>query len=111
MRKANTNDLQAETLKYFYLLFSDNDLLPLQDVVFNTEAHPFPRFQMGKLFKTGWERKAARDAQAEAQPDTIDGRFKIQTIEVTKTVAPVAEATAEAEELTEAAVAAIDLTT
>jgi len=26
-------------------------------VVFNTEAHAFPRFQLGKLFETGWERK------------------------------------------------------
>lgn len=47
----------AETLKYFYLLFSPNDLLPLDQVVINTEAHPFPRFDMGKLFSTGWQRK------------------------------------------------------
>ncbi|OQO07459.1 hypothetical protein B0A48_07156 [Cryoendolithus antarcticus] len=47
----------AETLKYFYLLFSSDDILPLTDVVFNTEAHAFPRFQMGKLFTTGWSRK------------------------------------------------------
>ncbi|MBN3297715.1 MA1C1 mannosidase, partial [Amia calva] len=32
----------AETLKYLYLLFSDDDLLPLEDWVFNTEAHPLP---------------------------------------------------------------------
>ncbi|RLN02186.1 hypothetical protein BBJ28_00001256 [Nothophytophthora sp. Chile5] len=32
----------AETLKYLYLLFSDDDLLPLDQIVFNTEAHPFP---------------------------------------------------------------------
>jgi mannosyl-oligosaccharide alpha-1,2-mannosidase len=51
----------AETLKYFYLLFKeDEDLLPLDEVVFNTEAHPFPRFELGKLFKTGWKRKAER---------------------------------------------------
>jgi len=49
--------LQAETLKYFYLLFSPNDLLPLHQIVINTEAHPFPRFQLGKLFSTGWKRK------------------------------------------------------
>ncbi|ETS86787.1 hypothetical protein PFICI_00615 [Pestalotiopsis fici W106-1] len=47
----------AETLKYFYLLFSPNELLPLDKVVINTEAHPFPRFEMGKLFSTGWTRK------------------------------------------------------
>lgn len=30
----------AETLKYFYLLFSETDLISLDDFVFNTEAHP-----------------------------------------------------------------------
>jgi mannosyl-oligosaccharide alpha-1,2-mannosidase len=30
----------AETLKYLYLLFSDNNLVNLDDWVFNTEAHP-----------------------------------------------------------------------
>ncbi|TAQ90505.1 hypothetical protein B7494_g1190 [Chlorociboria aeruginascens] len=47
----------AETLKYFYLLFSPNDLLPLDEIVINTEAHPFPRFKLGTLFETGWKRK------------------------------------------------------
>ncbi|KAH0526505.1 hypothetical protein TsFJ059_009813 [Trichoderma semiorbis] len=47
----------AETLKYMYLLFSPNDLLPLDKIVLNTEAHPFPRFDMGPLFSTGWKRK------------------------------------------------------
>lgn len=28
--------------RYLYLLFSDDDLLPLEDWVFNTEAHPLP---------------------------------------------------------------------
>lgn len=32
----------AETLKYLYLIFSDDDLLPLEHWIFNTEAHPFP---------------------------------------------------------------------
>uniref|UniRef100_A0A8V0YXA1 alpha-1,2-Mannosidase n=1 Tax=Gallus gallus TaxID=9031 RepID=A0A8V0YXA1_CHICK len=32
----------SETLKYLYLLFSDDDLLPFEHWVFNTEAHPFP---------------------------------------------------------------------
>nr|CAB3263604.1 mannosyl-oligosaccharide 1,2-alpha-mannosidase IA [Phallusia mammillata] len=32
----------AETLKYLYLLFSDDDLLSLDEFVFNTEAHPLP---------------------------------------------------------------------
>ncbi|GAP87711.1 putative glycoside hydrolase family 47 protein [Rosellinia necatrix] len=33
----------AETLKYFYLLFSPPDIISLDDYVFNTEAHPFLR--------------------------------------------------------------------
>lgn len=33
----------GETLKYLYLLFSDNpNLLSLDRFVFNTEAHPLP---------------------------------------------------------------------
>ena len=32
----------AETLKYLYLLFSDDSVLPLDQWVFNTEAHPLP---------------------------------------------------------------------
>ncbi|KAF8552304.1 glycoside hydrolase family 47 protein [Imleria badia] len=35
----------AETLKYLYLLFSDEDPLPLNKWVFNTEAHPLPVFE------------------------------------------------------------------
>ena len=52
-----SNAHQAETLKYLYLLFSPNDLLPLDQIVINTEAHIFPRFELGKLFSTGWKRK------------------------------------------------------
>ncbi|ERN07025.1 mannosyl-oligosaccharide 1,2-alpha-mannosidase MNS3 [Amborella trichopoda] len=32
----------GETLKYLYLLFGENNILPLDKFVFNTEAHPFP---------------------------------------------------------------------
>jgi len=64
-------------------------------VVFNTEAHPFPRFQLGKLFKTGWERKA-RDADGKLLPEkqqpgeapsVLDnmGPRKIETIHLTET--------------------------
>jgi mannosyl-oligosaccharide alpha-1,2-mannosidase len=30
----------AETLKYLYLIFSDDSVIPLDKYVFNTEAHP-----------------------------------------------------------------------
>lgn len=33
----------AETLKYFYLLFSEPDVVSLDQFVFNTEAHPLRR--------------------------------------------------------------------
>jgi endoplasmic reticulum Man9GlcNAc2 1,2-alpha-mannosidase len=32
----------GETLKYLYLLFDENNTLPLDKYVFNTEAHPLP---------------------------------------------------------------------
>lgn len=32
----------GETLKYLYLLFSDSNIIPLTEFVFNTEAHPIP---------------------------------------------------------------------
>ncbi|KAJ7870729.1 glycoside hydrolase [Mycena olivaceomarginata] len=36
--------LMSETLKYLFLLFSDDTVLPLDEYVFNTEAHPLPIF-------------------------------------------------------------------
>lgn len=33
----------AETLKYFYLLFSDTNVISLDEYVLNTEAHPLRR--------------------------------------------------------------------
>jgi len=52
----------AETLKYMYLLFDDeiSDWSNPEKVVFNTEAHILPRFDIGsegKVWKTGWTRK------------------------------------------------------
>uniref|UniRef100_A0A6Q2YJ68 alpha-1,2-Mannosidase n=1 Tax=Esox lucius TaxID=8010 RepID=A0A6Q2YJ68_ESOLU len=43
----------SETLKYLYLLFSDDDLLPLEDWVFNTEAHPLPVIRKSCLHGEG----------------------------------------------------------
>ncbi|KAF8155035.1 glycoside hydrolase [Mycena galopus ATCC 62051] len=37
--------LMSETLKYLFLLFSDDTVLPLDQYVFNTEAHPLPIFR------------------------------------------------------------------
>ena len=32
----------SETLKYLWLLFSEDDVLPLDEWVLNTQAHPMP---------------------------------------------------------------------
>jgi mannosyl-oligosaccharide alpha-1,2-mannosidase len=32
----------AETLKYLFLIFSEDTMMPLDEWVFNTEAHPLP---------------------------------------------------------------------
>lgn len=37
----------SETLKYLFLLFEDEDVLPLNEIVFNTEAHPLPKIHVG----------------------------------------------------------------
>jgi hypothetical protein len=34
----------AETLKYLYLTFTDDSVVPLDSWVFTTEAHPLPVF-------------------------------------------------------------------
>lgn len=60
----------AETLKYLYLLFDDDNKIPLDQYVFNTEAHPFPRFEMGKLFKTGWIRDGKKMNIEDIKVDT-----------------------------------------
>lgn len=41
----------SETLKYFYLLFSERNILPFHTWVFNTEAHPLPIFTPSFLTK------------------------------------------------------------
>ena len=81
MRICVDQTLQAETLKYFYLLFSPVDLLPLENIVINTEAHIFPRFKLARGLKTGWERRprdkeghiiqtADKEAAADNKPTT-----------------------------------------
>nr|XP_020658892.1 mannosyl-oligosaccharide 1,2-alpha-mannosidase IC [Pogona vitticeps] len=45
----------AETLKYLYLLFCEDDVLSLEDWVFNTEAHPLPVNRTGSLLKANMQ--------------------------------------------------------
>jgi mannosyl-oligosaccharide alpha-1,2-mannosidase len=39
----------SETLKYFYLLFSDKVIIPFDKYVINTEAHLLPIFEIKDL--------------------------------------------------------------
>ncbi|OCL13351.1 glycoside hydrolase family 47 protein [Glonium stellatum] len=74
----------AETLKYFYLLFGPNDILPLDEIVLNTEAHPLPRFDPDrKRLSTGWKRiprdsngnlvREVKKEEAKAHKTTVTG--------------------------------------
>lgn len=84
----------AETLKYLYLLFDDEDLIPLDKYVFNTEAHPFPRFDMEPLFKTGWERpyddprnvKTAVKTEEKKEQPKVDKKRPPKAVPVAKKV-------------------------
>jgi hypothetical protein len=58
----------SETMKYLYLLFADSSVLPLDDYVFNTEAHAFPVRRGATIIKEGAlaaERTAARRQAAQ----------------------------------------------
>ncbi|KAI0352086.1 seven-hairpin glycosidase [Trametes cingulata] len=55
----------AETLKYLYLLFTDEELIPLDRWVFNTEAHPLPVFEW-----SNWEKERYGIASAPSQGQT-----------------------------------------
>ncbi|KAF7798520.1 hypothetical protein EIP86_009741 [Pleurotus ostreatoroseus] len=50
--KPTRKDNDLPRLKYAYLLFTDDELVPLDKWVFNTEAHPLPIYQWSE-----WEKK------------------------------------------------------
>jgi len=41
-------------------------------VVINTEAHPLPRFELGKLLKTGWKRKPRVDGKLVVEAPQVE---------------------------------------
>lgn len=49
--------------RYLYLLFSDDDLLPLEDWVFNTEAHPLPIIRRSCLQDEATQEKTVSEWQ------------------------------------------------
>ncbi|KAH9879836.1 hypothetical protein J1614_001860 [Plenodomus biglobosus] len=58
----------GETLKYFYLIFSEPELISLDDWVFNTEAHPFriPKPKVTTEIKQKQKNKAKPKAGGES---------------------------------------------
>jgi mannosyl-oligosaccharide alpha-1,2-mannosidase len=52
----------AETLKYFYLIFSEPGVLSLDEWVFNTEAHPFRVPQ-------GWRKRMSKFVELDVELD------------------------------------------
>lgn len=71
-------------MKYLYLLFSDDDLLPLDQVVFNTEAHPLPIFHPTERFPTGWARKqpaAAAAPEPEVKKEPVAAAEPVAAVE------------------------------
>jgi len=59
--------------------------LPLDKVVINTEAHPLPRFELGKLLKTGWKRKPRVDGKIVVEAPRVE-TVQVEEV-VTKTAA------------------------
>eukprot|EP00929_Paragymnodinium_shiwhaense_P102645 TRINITY_DN65859_c0_g2_i1.p1 TRINITY_DN65859_c0_g2~~TRINITY_DN65859_c0_g2_i1.p1 ORF type:complete len:924 (-),score=165.54 TRINITY_DN65859_c0_g2_i1:139-2910(-) len=58
----------AETLKYLLLIFSDDSVLPVPDMVLNTEAHPLPTLATATAAGlSGWSCDVHDGAPAEAQ--------------------------------------------
>ncbi|OCK77242.1 glycoside hydrolase family 47 protein [Lepidopterella palustris CBS 459.81] len=88
----------AETLKYFYLLFGPNDILPLDQIVLNTEAHPFPRFEPDKKrLVTGWKR-ILRDAAGNLVREEEKEEVKVEAKSREVVVGLATEALIEAQE-------------
>ncbi|KAJ1816000.1 hypothetical protein LPJ75_002170 [Coemansia sp. RSA 2598] len=58
----------AETLKYLYLLFSPTDVLPLDEYVLNTEAHPLRIIRDSQKKEAEQEKDLNNDIDGENEP-------------------------------------------
>ena len=54
---------RSETLKYLFLLFSDDIVVPLECFVFNTEGHPLPIMHRQKSLRECVEREREREKE------------------------------------------------
>ena len=74
----------AETLKWLYLIFGPEDVLRLDEVVFSGAAHPFPKFELGKMWETGWKRKQ-RNGKGEVEEGSSKTEgITVETVKVEK---------------------------
>jgi mannosyl-oligosaccharide alpha-1,2-mannosidase len=78
-----TDDVQqsfwlAETMKYLYLIFSDDDLVPLHDWVFNTEAHPL-RIRSRDPMDVWRDWEAVHGGAMPWQPPTVERVTPVET--------------------------------
>ncbi|KAI5961270.1 MNS1 [Candida pseudojiufengensis] len=78
----------AETLKYLYLLFDDDNKLPIDKYIFNTEAHPFPKFNTNNLLKTNWRRKILENIKPKMR-DLNDEEEKLKNQKIIPEAQPV----------------------
>lgn len=79
----------AETLKYLYLLFSSDDVLPLDKWVFNTEAHPFPINWRGIMYSDA-EKAGSKAPMKEAMGnhDTVHKLGEDEPLKASDPLAP-----------------------
>jgi len=74
----------GETLKYFYLLFADPAVLSLDEVVFNTEAHPFPVMAVEEdwlLYKGKGEQPAVGGGGKEKEKEGMEVKAEAEEVE------------------------------
>lgn len=72
----------AETLKYLYLMFDDSQpaVLPLDQFVFNTEAHPLPIVGSAadKALQSHYQQRPSGVGGASADNRTVEARAQVQ---------------------------------
>lgn len=72
----------AETLKYLYLMFDDSQppVVPLDQYVFNTEAHPLPIIgSPADLAMASHYRKGPNKEGRGSNATTVEGRAQVRT--------------------------------
>eukprot|EP00252_Welwitschia_mirabilis_P007296 TRINITY_DN1853_c0_g1_i3.p1 TRINITY_DN1853_c0_g1~~TRINITY_DN1853_c0_g1_i3.p1 ORF type:complete len:101 (+),score=19.16 TRINITY_DN1853_c0_g1_i3:148-450(+) len=65
----------AETLKYLYLLFSPPSVIPLDQWVFNTEAHPLKIVQYPQPLENDSVQENSQQTEANTKQNLRNGSF------------------------------------